>query len=98
VSLMLGIYKSVSFSSVDLSLLVDIYFNWKNLDTLMYSGFAWLIIMGSGLDDWIYWYDLTITVSYNSSQSKTCCIPYRTTSVCSSTATNHCSHIELPYE
>jgi hypothetical protein len=51
--------------------------------------------MGSGLDDWIYWHDLTITVSYNSSQSKTCFIPYRTTSVCSSTATNHCSHIEL---
>jgi hypothetical protein len=32
-----------------------------------YSGFAWLIIMGSGFDDWVYWHFFTITVNYNSS-------------------------------
>jgi hypothetical protein len=32
-----------------------------------YSGFAWLIIMGSGFDDWIYWHFFTITVNCNSS-------------------------------
>jgi hypothetical protein len=34
-------------------------------------GFAWLIIMGSKLDDWIYWHFFTITINYNSSQSMT---------------------------
>jgi hypothetical protein len=37
----------------------------------MYSGFAWQIIMVSGLDDWIYWHFFTITVNYDSSQSMT---------------------------
>jgi hypothetical protein len=37
----------------------------------MYEGFAWLIITGSGLDDWIYWYFFRITTNYNSSQSMT---------------------------
>jgi hypothetical protein len=32
-----------------------------------YSGFAWLIIMSSGLDDWIYWHFFTITVNYDES-------------------------------
>jgi hypothetical protein len=34
---------------------------------------SWLIIMGSGLDDWIYWHllvhSLVITINYNNSQS-----------------------------
>jgi hypothetical protein len=37
---------------------------------------AWLIITGSGLDDWIYWrlllQSLLITISYNNSQSIYC--------------------------
>jgi hypothetical protein len=33
----------------------------------MYTWLAWLIIMGFGLDDWIYWHFFTITVNYNSS-------------------------------
>jgi hypothetical protein len=32
-------------------------------------GVAWLIIMGSGLDDWIYWHFCTITINYYSSES-----------------------------
>jgi hypothetical protein len=32
-----------------------------------YKGLAWLIIMGSGFDDWVYWHSFTITVVYNSS-------------------------------
>jgi hypothetical protein len=38
------------------------------------SGVPWLIIMGSGLDDWIYWHllqSLLITISYSSSQLMT---------------------------
>jgi hypothetical protein len=31
------------------------------------SGLKWLIIMGSGFDDWIYWHFFTITTNYNSS-------------------------------
>jgi hypothetical protein len=34
---------------------------------ITYSGLAWLIIMGSSLDDWVYWHFFTITVNYNSS-------------------------------
>jgi hypothetical protein len=40
-------------------------------DTGMYSGLAWLITMGSGLGDWIYWHFFTITIIYDSSQSMT---------------------------
>jgi hypothetical protein len=36
------------------------------------SGVPWLIITGSGLDDWIYWHFFTITINYNSSQSCEC--------------------------
>jgi hypothetical protein len=32
-----------------------------------YKGFAWLIIMGSGFDVWIYWHFFTITVNYKNS-------------------------------
>jgi hypothetical protein len=32
-----------------------------------YLGLAWLIIMGSGFDDWICWHFFTITLNYNSS-------------------------------
>jgi hypothetical protein len=32
-------------------------------------GVAWLIIMGSGFDDWIYWHFFTITINYYSSYS-----------------------------
>jgi hypothetical protein len=31
------------------------------------QGFAWLIIMGSGFDNWVYWHFFTITVNYKSS-------------------------------
>jgi hypothetical protein len=31
------------------------------------KGLAWLIIMGSGFDDWVYWHFFIITVDYNSS-------------------------------
>jgi hypothetical protein len=31
------------------------------------KGLAWLIIMGSGFDDWVYWHLFIITVDYNSS-------------------------------
>jgi hypothetical protein len=34
-------------------------------------GVAWRIIMGSGLDDWIYWHVFAITINYKSSQSLT---------------------------
>jgi hypothetical protein len=41
------------------------------LNTVTCEGVAWLILMGSGLDDWIYWHFFTITsrVNYNSSVS-----------------------------
>jgi hypothetical protein len=39
-----------------------------NTCIVTYKGLVWLIIMGSGLGDWIYWHFLTITVNYNSSQ------------------------------
>jgi hypothetical protein len=29
--------------------------------------FAWLIIVGSGYDDWVYWHFITITINCNSS-------------------------------
>jgi hypothetical protein len=31
-------------------------------------GLAWLIIMGSGVDDWIYWHFFTVTLTYDSSR------------------------------
>jgi hypothetical protein len=34
----------------------------------MCRGLAWRIRMGSGFNDWMYWYLFTITVDYNSSQ------------------------------
>jgi hypothetical protein len=34
---------------------------------VMYSGLSWLIIMGSGFGDWVYWHLFTITVNNNSS-------------------------------
>jgi hypothetical protein len=36
-----------------------------------YKGLAWLIIMGSGFDEWIYWHFFTTTINYDSSQSMT---------------------------
>jgi hypothetical protein len=54
-------------------------------------GVPWLIITGSGFDDWIYWHFFTITINYNSSNrwaSKTRSIPYWTTSVFSSAVSN----------
>lgn len=38
---------------------------WKNIDR--YDGFEWLIIMGSGMDYWIYLHFFTININYNSS-------------------------------
>jgi hypothetical protein len=57
-------------------------------------GYAWLIITGSGFDDWIYWVIhlqlLLITITYNSSYSvtKSRSIPSWTTSIFSSTMTD----------
>jgi hypothetical protein len=28
------------------------------------KGLAWLLVMGSGFDDWIYWHIITITINY----------------------------------
>jgi hypothetical protein len=69
-------------------------------------GVAWLTIMGSGFDNWVYWHFYTIKIYYDSSKSMTVydslrslldhkrllfyCDQWR--------KTNHCSHIELPYE
>jgi hypothetical protein len=39
-------------------------------DIVRYKWFAWLIIMGSGFDDWIYWHFFTITINCNSSHSQ----------------------------
>jgi hypothetical protein len=39
----------------------------KQYDIVTCKGLAWLIIMGSGFDDWIYWHFFTTTVDYNSS-------------------------------
>jgi hypothetical protein len=38
-----------------------------NLNIVACKGLAWLIIMGSGLDVWVYWHFLATTVIYNSS-------------------------------
>jgi hypothetical protein len=46
--------------------------NKESIHTVMYL-LSWLIITGSGLDDWIYWcllsQSLLITINYKSSQS-----------------------------
>jgi hypothetical protein len=58
------------------------------------SGVPWLVITGSGSDDWIYWrlllQSLLITINYNSSQSvtKTRSIPYWTMSIFCSSVTD----------
>jgi hypothetical protein len=75
------------------------------IDVVMYLGFAWLIIMGCGFDDWVYWHFFTIMINYDSSQSMTvynslhsllgyeCILFY-----CDEWwMTNHCSHTELPW-
>jgi hypothetical protein len=84
-------------------LLVPIYLQTKCHNIVTYEGLAWLIIMGSGFDDWIYWHFFTITVNYDSSQSMTVydslpslldheCLLFH----CDEWWTmNHCSHIEL---
>jgi hypothetical protein len=41
------------------------------LHTVTYCGFAWLIMMDSGSDDWIYWPFFTITINFDSSHSMT---------------------------
>jgi hypothetical protein len=35
------------------------------------SGLAWLIIMRSGLDDWIYWHFFTVAMNYDFSHLMT---------------------------
>jgi hypothetical protein len=41
--------------------------SYLSYNTVTYPEFAWLIIMGSGFDDWVYWHFFTITLNYNSS-------------------------------
>jgi hypothetical protein len=57
---------------------------------VMYSGCAWLITMGSGLDDWIYclWYLQSIITAHTQWLSTARSVPYWTMSVFSSTVTN----------
>jgi hypothetical protein len=45
--------------------------NQCKIHIVTYEGFAWLITIDSGLDDWIYCISITITINYNSSQSMT---------------------------
>jgi hypothetical protein len=40
-----------------------------HVDIVTCEEFVWLIIPGSGLDDWVYWHFLTITTNYYSSRS-----------------------------
>jgi hypothetical protein len=40
------------------------------LHIVMCKQFAWLIIIGSRFDDWVYWHFFRITVDYNSSHSE----------------------------
>jgi hypothetical protein len=49
-----------------------IYEHRTLLEILYYHvlGVAWLIIMGSGFDDWVNWHFFTITVDYNSSHTE----------------------------
>jgi hypothetical protein len=66
---------------------------------------AWLIIEGSGFDDWIYWHFFTITINYDSSHSVTVyaslrsfldheCLLFH----CDEWRTNNsCSHLKLPW-
>jgi hypothetical protein len=56
-------YAYTHTHSLSLSLYIYFFFH--------VSGVPWLIITGSGLDDWIYWHIFTITTNYNSSQSMT---------------------------
>jgi hypothetical protein len=35
------------------------------------GSFAWLMVMGSGFDDWVYWHFCTIIINYDSLQSMT---------------------------
>jgi hypothetical protein len=68
-------------------------------------GFAWQIIMGSGLDVWIYWHFFTITVDYDNLKSMTVydslhslldhdCLLFQCDEI---RTTNHCSHLEQPW-
>jgi hypothetical protein len=70
--------------------MICMYTNNCFLNIVTYEGFAWLIITGSGLDDWIYWhfFTITITTAHNQWLPKTRSIPYWTTSVFSSTVTD----------
>jgi hypothetical protein len=43
-------------------LILHLIFSYCHVSVL-----AWLMIMGSGFDDWVYWHCFTITVNYNSS-------------------------------
>jgi hypothetical protein len=52
------------------------------------SGVPWRIITGSGSDDWIYWHFFIITTAHSHWLPKTRSIPYWTTCVFSSTATD----------
>jgi hypothetical protein len=61
---------SVTFSALFKQIIQSNPSNPTNSDTSCHvSRVPWLIITGSGLDDWIYWHFLTITINYNSSQS-----------------------------
>jgi hypothetical protein len=71
-------YILIIISSSCLSFLqLCIQYSWRLICRRYYgyychvSGVRWLIIMGSGLDDGIYWHFFTITTNYNSSQLMT---------------------------
>jgi hypothetical protein len=51
-------------------------FTAVKIHTVTYRGLAWLIIMGSGFDDWVYWHFFTFALDYESSHVELLWMPY----------------------
>jgi hypothetical protein len=67
----IGSQMAVRFIQIDSC---ERHFHLYSIHIVTYEGFAWLIIMDSGLYDWIYWHlqqTLLITINYKISQSMT---------------------------
>jgi hypothetical protein len=64
-------YKDLSITTSDITRLTLKYFRSRHCKMMKYivtcNELAWLIIKGSGFDNWIYLHFFTITVNYNSS-------------------------------
>jgi hypothetical protein len=77
-----------NFSIQNILFLIAVSTNLKiEIYCHLWGGFAWLILMVSGLDNWIYWHFFIIKINWNSSRSmsKTRSILFWTTSVSSFT-------------